>query len=60
MSMIAPASAVLDALKATLGPGGWTQDPDVVAPFLTEWRNRWAGNTPILLTPVRRKRLPAP
>lgn len=51
MSTTAPSSAVLDDLKAALGSGGWTQDPDVVAPFLTEWRNRWTGNTPILLTP---------
>jgi FAD/FMN-containing dehydrogenase len=51
MSTTAPSSAVLDELKAALGPGGWTQDPDVVAPFLTEWRNRWTGNTPMLLTP---------
>ena len=41
--------AFLDELKAALGPGGWTQDPEVVAPFLTEWRNRWTGDTPILL-----------
>ncbi|WP_313014041.1 FAD-binding oxidoreductase [Brevundimonas sp.] len=51
MSTTAPSSAVLDDLKAAMGSGGWTQDPDVVAPFLTEWRNRWTGNTPILLTP---------
>jgi len=51
MSTTAPSSAVLDDLKAALGSGGWTQDPDVIAPFLTEWRNRWTGNTPILLTP---------
>ena len=44
-------AAVLDALKAALGPGGWTQDPEVIAPSLTEWRNRWTGHTPILLTP---------
>lgn len=51
MSTTAPSSAVLDELKAALGPGGWTQDADVLAPSLTEWRNRWTGNTPILLTP---------
>ena len=51
MSTTAPSSAVLDDLKAALGDGGWTQDPEVVAPFLTEWRNRWSGNTPLLLTP---------
>ena len=51
MSTTAPSPAVLDDLKAALGDGGWTQDPEVVAPFLTEWRNRWSGNTPLLLTP---------
>ena len=51
MSTPAPSSAVLDELKAALGPGGWTQDPEVVAPYLTEWRNRWTGETPLLLTP---------
>ena len=51
MSTTAPSPAFLDELKAALGPGGWTQDPEVVAPFLTEWRNRWTGDTPILLTP---------
>ncbi|WP_395943789.1 FAD-binding oxidoreductase [Brevundimonas sp.] len=51
MSTTAPSPAVLDELKAALGDGGWTQDPEVVAPLLTEWRNRWTGNTPILLTP---------
>ena len=50
MSTTAPSPAFLDELKAALGPGGWTQDPEVVAPFLTEWRNRWTGDTPILLT----------
>ena len=51
MSTTAPSPAVLDALKDALGPGGWTQDADVIAPSLTEWRNRWTGETPILLTP---------
>ena len=51
MQTPAPSAAVLDELKAVLGPGGWTHDPEVIAPSLTEWRNRWTGNTPILLTP---------
>ncbi|MBN9464303.1 FAD-binding oxidoreductase [Brevundimonas sp.] len=51
MSTTAPSPAFLDELKAALGPGGWSQDSEVVAPFLTEWRNRWTGDTPILLTP---------
>ncbi len=51
MSTTAPSPAVLDELKAALGPGGWTQDAGEMAPWLTEWRNRWTGHSPILLTP---------
>lgn len=43
--------AVIDALKAAVGPGGWTEDAFEIAPHLTEWRGRWTGHTPILLTP---------
>ncbi|NBW09379.1 MAG: FAD-binding oxidoreductase [Caulobacteraceae bacterium] len=53
--MTAPPSPVLaaaiDELKAALGPAGWSQDPFTLAPHLTEWRGRWTGETPILLTP---------
>lgn len=46
-----PSPAVLDELKAALGPSGWSQDAFELAPYLTEWRNRWTGQTPILLKP---------
>ena len=49
--MTPPSPAALDALKAALGPGGWTDDPADVAPWLTEWRGRWNGHTPLMLTP---------
>ena len=49
--MTAPSPAAIDALKSALGPGGWTQDPFVIAPSLTEWRDRWTGHTPLLLIP---------
>ena len=49
--MAAPSPAVIEALKSAVGDGGWTQDPSEVAPWLTEWRNRWTGETPLLLTP---------
>jgi FAD/FMN-containing dehydrogenase len=42
---------VLDRLKAVVGPGGWSDDPDRLAPKLVEWRERWSGATPILLLP---------
>ena len=43
---------VLLRLKAALGPGGWSQDPDRIAPKLVEWRGRWRGATPLLLLPA--------
>ena len=44
-------STGLDALKAALPKGAWTQDPDLIDPHLREWRDKYFGATPILLTP---------
>lgn len=41
----------IDALKTALPPKAWTQDADIIAPHLTEWRDRYFGQTPIMLTP---------
>ncbi|WP_309604563.1 FAD-binding oxidoreductase [Phenylobacterium sp.] len=50
--MIAPVPAdVLSRLKAVLGEGGWSQDPERLAPKLLEWRDRWTGQTPFLALP---------
>jgi FAD/FMN-containing dehydrogenase len=50
--MTAPVPAdVLSRLKAVLGEGGWSQDPDRLAPKLLEWRDRWTGTTPLLVLP---------
>ena len=50
--MIAPVPPdVIDRLKALLGDGGWSQDPDRLAPKLVEWRDRWSGTTPLLALP---------
>ena len=49
--MTSPSPEALAALKSALGPGGWTDDPAEIAPWLTEWRNRWQGNTSLMLTP---------
>jgi FAD/FMN-containing dehydrogenase len=50
MTIPVPAS-VLNALKALLGEGGWSQDADRLAPKLIEWRGRWPGHTPLLVLP---------
>ncbi|MBE7217222.1 MAG: FAD-binding oxidoreductase [Caulobacteraceae bacterium] len=44
-------SQPLDDLKAAAGPGGWSDDPEVLASRLVEWRGRWTGRTPLLLRP---------
>src|ERR1700710_565548 len=50
--MTAPVAAdVLSRLKAVLGEGGWSQDPERLAPKLLEWRDRWSGETPFLALP---------
>jgi FAD/FMN-containing dehydrogenase len=50
--MTAPVPAdVVSRLKSVLGEGGWSQDPDRLAPKLLEWRDRWRGTTPLLVLP---------
>ena len=50
MTIPVPAD-VISRLKAVLGEGGWSQDPDRLAPKLVEWRDRWSGTTPLLVLP---------
>ncbi|MBT8422842.1 MAG: FAD-binding oxidoreductase, partial [Gammaproteobacteria bacterium] len=45
-------SQALDALKAAVGPQGWLDDPDALAPYLTEWRGIYSGCTPLLVAPA--------
>jgi FAD/FMN-containing dehydrogenase len=45
------AEDILDRLKAAVGAGGWSDDPERLAPKLVEWRDRWRGTTPLLLLP---------
>ena len=42
---------VLDAIKEALGPAGYVDDPADMAPYLTEWRDRWSGKTPLVARP---------
>ena len=42
---------ILDAFRAVVGPGGWEDDPQALAPHVTEWRGRFSGRTPLLLWP---------
>ena len=49
---VPPSDALLNRLKALVGPSGWTDDPDILAPRLVEWRDRWSGATPLMLSPA--------
>ncbi len=50
--MTAPVPAdVISRLKSVLGEGGWSEDTDLIAPKLVEWRDRWVGATPFLALP---------
>lgn len=44
-------SDAISALKFALSANIWSEDEDVISPYLHEWRNRWQGNTPLLLRP---------
>lgn len=41
----------ITALKTALPAAAWTQDADIIAPHLVEWRDKYFGETPLMLTP---------
>ena len=41
----------ITVLKASLPKAAWTQDTDIIAPHLVEWRDKYQGETPLMLTP---------
>jgi len=42
----------LDAASALLGPRGFTRDPELVEPWLTDWRGRYTGRALALASPA--------
>lgn len=45
-------NAFVDAAKGLLGGRGWTQDPELVEPWLTDWRGRYTGRAIGLASPA--------
>jgi len=45
-------SATIEKLCAAAGPGGWSTDPEIIAPHLVEWRGLYRGKSPLLLRPA--------
>ncbi len=44
-------SKKISYLTSALPENIWTQDPDIIAPHLVEWRDKYQGQTPLMLTP---------
>jgi FAD/FMN-containing dehydrogenase len=44
-------SGNITALTTALPAAAWTQDADIIAPHLVEWRDKYFGQTPLMLTP---------
>jgi FAD/FMN-containing dehydrogenase len=50
--MIVPVPTnIIARIKSVLGNGGWSDDPQRLAPKLVEWRDRWSGTTPLMVLP---------
>ena len=49
----------LAALKTALGPGGYCDAPDLMPPYVTSWRNKWVGATPLVALPVTTEQVAA-
>jgi FAD/FMN-containing dehydrogenase len=47
-----PDRALLDKLAALLGPQGFITDPDLIGPWLSDWRDRYHGASAALLAPA--------
>jgi FAD/FMN-containing dehydrogenase len=45
------AADTIARLKGAVGPKGFSEDPGEIAPHLVEWRDRYRGNSPLLLKP---------
>ena len=54
--LAAPASAAtarfIDSAKGLLGPRGFTRDPDLLLPWLTDWRGRYTGRAIAMALPA--------
>ncbi|MDZ7643702.1 MAG: FAD-binding oxidoreductase [Woeseiaceae bacterium] len=43
---------LIEQLKRIVGSGGWLSEPAELAPYLSEWRGTWHGETPLMLMPA--------
>ncbi|HQN54144.1 MAG TPA: FAD-binding oxidoreductase, partial [Novosphingobium sp.] len=57
--MTQPAKPFLEEAAALLGPRGLIRDPDLLAPWLTDWRGRYTGRALALAAPADTQELSA-
>ena len=50
-SRTSPTADTLNRLRAISGDGGWIDSAQDTAPFVHEWRDRFVGQTPLVLLP---------
>ena len=50
--LIMELKCLLEQLKAIVGRGGWTTDPDDLEPHLTDWRRVVVGDAAIMIAPA--------
>jgi len=44
--------AILDRIKAVVGPKGYTTVRDEITPLCQSWRDNWSGWVPMVVRPV--------
>jgi FAD/FMN-containing dehydrogenase len=47
-----PSASLLDTLADLLGPKGYSADAETMAPWLTDWRGKYRGRAPAMLSPA--------
>ena len=47
-----PVAQALQQIRALVGDKGWIDDPVAMEPHLVEWRGRWRGSSPAIVSPA--------
>ncbi|MFN8719624.1 MAG: FAD-binding oxidoreductase [Rhodospirillales bacterium] len=53
------APEVVARLKTLVGPSGWIEQPEDVAPYCRSWRDDWEGRVPLVVRPASTEELAA-
>jgi len=59
MENTVPDVNILSEFRAILGPKGYSDENDVISPWLTDWRGRFTGSSPALLSPANTQEVAA-